>query len=101
MNEIAHNAGLETLGEAGTDTQHLQTTYRLTCHQTESGIVLGLSRVGDNHPARVKWTLPVQFGYYCALVQVSNDGTLEWVGTPDGVVDPKPRPQSCHLLASM
>ena len=100
MDDVPDNAGLDTFTYCRADAQHLKATYGFTCHQTESGIVLGLSRVGDNHPARVKWTLPVQLGYYCALVQVSNNGTLEWIGTPDGIVDPKPRPQSCHLLTS-
>ena len=100
MDHISDNTSTKTFRYTFTDAQHLKATYGFTCHQTESGIVLGLSRVGDNHPARVKWTLPVQFGYYCALVQVSNNGTLEWVGHPDRVVNPQPRPQSCHPLAS-
>lgn len=101
MDEIAHNASLETLGEASTDTQHLQPTYRLACHQTERSIILGLARVDSNHPTCIEWTFPIQPRYFCALIQVSNDGTLKWVGTPDAIIDPKFRPQgSPHPPAS-
>lgn len=101
MNEIPYNACLETLGEASTDAQHLQPTYRLTCYQTERSIILGLARVDSNHPTCIEWALPVQLGDHCALKQISNDGTLEWVGTPNAIIDPKFRPQgSPHPPAS-
>lgn len=101
MNEIPYNACLETLGEASTDAQHLQPTYRLTCYQTERSIILGLARVDSNHPTCIEWALPVQLGSHCALIQISNDGTFEWVGTTDAIIEPKSRPQgSPHPPAS-
>lgn len=93
MHDIPNNARTKTFRYAITDPQHLQPTYRLTCHQTERSIILGLARVDSNHPTCIEWTLPVQLGGHCALIQISNDGTLEWVGAPDAIIDPKFRPQ--------
>ena len=93
MAEVTYDAGFESFTGSGPDTKHLNTTYRLTCYQGDHAVIFRLSRMDSNHPGRIQWTIPVKVGYQCAMIEVSDDGSLEWIGTPDGVVDPKPRPQ--------
>ena len=93
MYDISDDASFETFMRKMMDAQHLQAAYWLTCYQAETGIILGLARVGGDDPAGIEWSIPIQVSNQSALVKVLDDGTLKFIGGSYGVIFPKPRPQ--------
>lgn len=86
MNQVPHNTGLESSRNALPHAKHLKATYRLTCDQGDNTIILRLSRVDSQHPASIKWELPVQPSYEGIEIQVLDDGTLKGVCWTNGVI---------------
>ena len=88
MHEIAHNEGFETTIKPCPNLQHLQATYGLTCYQTETGVVLRLVRMDNNHPTGVHWSIPIKVLNECALVKVFDDDSFKWVRLAACIINP-------------
>ena len=88
MNQISDNAGFETVIKPCPNLQHFQAAYRLTCDQTEAGIIFRLARVESDHPTGVQWSIPVKILHNSAFVKVFEDGAFKWVSLANGVINP-------------
>lgn len=87
MNQVTHNVCPKPFRQARSHTKHLKATYWLTCDQTDGRIVIGLSWMDGESPARVEWKVPVQVEKKSIAVQVFDDRTLKVVSGANNVTD--------------